>query len=1835
MTAAKYPRVDIAVLTALDVEFNAVKSCLCDPTFIPGTQEQPNTYAWHLGTIPSQVYNAPFVVALGKGTPTTNYGALGAKKALELFSPQYVVFVGCAGGFDEAGQRHGDVAVSDQVYAYEYGKLDRGFQPRLDYHYRADLGLVRAASIASTSGTKWWLPAEPTDPAAPPLEHEPVARIGTLASGDKVVDDPDDAWFAKVRGKWPKLLAVEMEGAGVGAADEEAKAEGRVARFLLVRGISDMPRAKAPDAPPSTKERDDWKPIACLHAARFFVELVRTVWPMPPCGRDDPSGNDWKRLASSVKASLLPVRTSLGGAVHIERSALSLTLETALASQTAVVLVGPSGAGKSALVREAVERRLEQGKVVWFDCRAFERKDFAEFEADLRLVDRLHNLARTSSDPFALVALDGIDQLFDSKALDQIAILLDAFNVNQGQRAWRALIACQPESWPRISMQLARRNVSVGRWHMLECPSPTEEELRNVWRSVPQLTHLAFQPNFQPLLSNLKILDLVVSCVVAGLSPPVSTWVGESSVALWFWETEVAASTDAPMRIAFLGMLAERDARFQARASLVSDFDVAELQPLGGLIADRICRRTDQDQVVFEHDLLGDWARFRGVLSHQNTLDAYLAERIKYPLWHRAVRLYALYLLEHVGDNKRWRDIQELLVAYHGDGAGDLALEAIVYASDSLRLLNALADVLVQDSGRLLRRLLTRFRIFATAPDQRALAVAREKGLNEQLVEELYRVPKWFYWRPVLRFLFERRHQLLALAPAEVAPLIELWLRRASRRTGFRVEVAEMALMLGDRAIAIERAYRAPDHNQRKHYYEVALLAATDRPKEASEFALRAARRRIAPGNSDDDSSGSPGEEAELVAFDGPQRRVDDDFRDVVLNSDTFSALIAYAPEVARETALSVLIREREHDHPVKVLRDPFHDNLGLERTRWPIELYDRGPFLELLFRDFDEGYRVCTGLVDYATERWKESGRVYAIRRAALAGTSQDVHTSNSEWVDGMVHLHIDGSERVYVGGLNVYGWAAGQGSSPDVATVALMALERFMYLNLDAEKNVDEYIRRILERGKSVAFLKVLVDIGKRRPVLFDGPLMPLLGSVRLYRFDQKTTIEGRRHLLIGWHSEVPSRLEEAKIFNALPHRNGDLCLIARSRYFSNERVREFLDNAKAHWIEEGNAAADIEKTASVLIALLDMRPDAYELRETPAGVVEVVNRTLEERYQRFAPERHAIERRQSFLVFPMRAADILEGKGLGPPEPDDCWMHLASMALAANDGDRSEWELEVPALPAAMEESGGVEPGSVSRETWSGMRRVVARLRAAGRVLIASVPLISRYSQRKDEAPAARAQAVLVLRGFQADAVAAGVAVLLRIHQPWLKLHPPRYEWCLAVVRAIVTNPVRRGMFDTVHSAAPWGADGFAASAVVDLWRSVPDRADYRALLVQLVFHPRYHTVRVLFDRLSQCRAGYRIAFRQLCNLAIQWMYLRDLIQFVQHVREYSDSPLDEERAGAFFEAVESWCRAACDAFAHGAPTVETDSWDTLNPRRVVSAFRYWDAKASQRAGVVEIDLEMLKASHVWIPAVDAALDVVERRDVEHFWSQALRCVLKGIHDDDTEGGVPHEVGNWILGGVAGLILSIPDAAGSRYWEQVIGLPGHAHYWCESFLRDLFERVLKATAVPPGFVSKISAMLECAMTDDTCNWLWHNDSWMTIIGVDGYSEMHWTARHVELARSLSPVHVRWLGRVSVYSPHLAQFVSWLRHMEDDVLVVQLLPAITEAALRAERRLLVEEIDTQQAISWLLADYARRRADNISTLIDAPFRELLRALADLQDATALALLGRLGRLS
>ncbi|MEW5849138.1 MAG: hypothetical protein AB2A00_09995 [Myxococcota bacterium] len=281
--------VDVAIVTVLPEEYRAVEQLLEKPTHAPGAATSPNPYAWEVGIVTTKDGGSAYSVVLAlAGRPGNTSGALAVIETARRWRPRYVMLVGCGGGLG-AGLSLADVVISDTIWGYEYGKIDeRGFKPRPDFTYRVDQALLSAAQRL-LSDARW------REMAGPFLRNAPSTKAvtGPVASGDKVVDDITDAFFARVLRAWPKLRAVEMEGAGAAAAIESVTSSGTAIGFIMVRGVSDVPRHvpwnvrvrnwfAGVSAAPQTVQRDEWKQHACATAAAFAVALIGDGWPVPP-----------------------------------------------------------------------------------------------------------------------------------------------------------------------------------------------------------------------------------------------------------------------------------------------------------------------------------------------------------------------------------------------------------------------------------------------------------------------------------------------------------------------------------------------------------------------------------------------------------------------------------------------------------------------------------------------------------------------------------------------------------------------------------------------------------------------------------------------------------------------------------------------------------------------------------------------------------------------------------------------------------------------------------------------------------------------------------------------------------------------------------------------------------------------------------------------------------------------------------------------------------------------------------------------------------------------------------------------------------------------------------------------------------------------------------------------------------------------------------------------------------------------------------------------------------------------------------------------------------------
>ena len=252
----------IVVLTALDLEYQAVRRLLADPR----PHRHPQGTRFETGRLADGRCQLALALA-GKG----NHGAaVLAERAITTFDPAALLFVGVAG----ARQQHialGDVVVATHVYAYHGGTSeDDGFKSRPRTWVIPHAAEQLARHIHRTGCWTRRLPhGRPT----------PQVHFGPIAAGEVVLNSTVSGHARLLHNHYNDTLAVEMEGAGVAQAGH---LNGSLP-VVVIRGVSD--RA---DGTEETTDRDQWQQRAAANAAAFAAALADELATNDP-GHDQPT----------------------------------------------------------------------------------------------------------------------------------------------------------------------------------------------------------------------------------------------------------------------------------------------------------------------------------------------------------------------------------------------------------------------------------------------------------------------------------------------------------------------------------------------------------------------------------------------------------------------------------------------------------------------------------------------------------------------------------------------------------------------------------------------------------------------------------------------------------------------------------------------------------------------------------------------------------------------------------------------------------------------------------------------------------------------------------------------------------------------------------------------------------------------------------------------------------------------------------------------------------------------------------------------------------------------------------------------------------------------------------------------------------------------------------------------------------------------------------------------------------------------------------------------------------------------------------------------------------
>jgi hypothetical protein len=1352
--------------------------------------------------------------------------------------------------------------------------------------------------------------------------------------------------------------------------------------------------------------------------------------------------SDWDILKRYSKETMNDVHTEIPGLPPLDRNEERATIQDNLDKDNICFLVGESGSGKSALGKAIALANYKQ--VIWFTPNVLADDTLVQFERQMGLRHPLVEILSASFHP-CLIVFDGIEG-YSAPALRLAARITQEVCANTVLDHVHFLFTVQFEAAESIMRRLAGLGCDLPPIDKAAISRrPSESEIRNLIAKFSKLSWASLRTEFRPLLTNLKILDWVVRASQSGKALD-STMLSLTTLIDWLWECWVEGDgSDNLARSQLLKHIATLEAETLSTTVAPSQLGHAEQHTLHTLIKSDLLRHRDE-RLSFSHDLLGDWARMKVLVEQEPITSIAYRDRAATPRWHKAARLYGQRLLEKTPNGYEvWH--QSLTQLDDGSEASkilrDLFLESLFFANNAAELLERVWSVLASKNGELLARLLDRFLFTATIPDSSKLSLV-EKPETATRLEYAFRRPFWPYWGPMLTFLHEHREEIVRLAPVMAAKVCGMWLEKMPIKYSdgssflWRQEAAELA-------IAIVREIQARDeedsrlgHGKDQTVYEALLYASPDLSEEVSVLCLEIAQRRdLSPAIKArvEAAHSKSAEETKREAHnsrttfpplgsmrdpwpDGPRKRIIQDFRNACLDTGAFSALVRAKPEIALEVLLAVCIEEPHHENLYSLSRPDDESIIEYWNGGYP-PFYFRGPFLLFLRNAPKHGLSFILRLVNFATRCSVEAKTKWLERQG-----------SRGKRNDGITFI-IEGQPRRWLGDYRTFQWHNGWPHSAHIVTCALMALEKWLYEQIDQEIDVQPYLLRILTESESMAFAGLLLDVGKKNQRLFHGALKPLLSVWELYDLDlqiiaQKGSYEPG---LLAWELQPENLIDLAREWYGLPHRTLLFQWLAITIMLSSKDLQPFFAELRGDWNKQLNKG----QPNNLRLLIERFNPDNYTLTSIENRLTKAEFRWPEEiERENETSLRHSQEQVQ-LISLPWQCRELLDkGTPLPPQKISYLWEKLQALD---NSSSTIPQESEYQILSTGDAICGGIAVFLAFHREW-----------------LISEPVRMAWCRRKLEEitrnppEQTKLDSEVSTGTRQWDAFIAECGVILLNENPNDQL-----------ARYLVAKGVAAFHYETT------------------------------ALTMSRAFRCR-DKLGDDFDRLQ----NLAIQWAALNGLKHVMQHLSDSDKLDWEkrlnklLRSFVDSSLSTERRGLQEINVTTLAEAEKISFKE-----LSDLKNQVRVKRKTHKGKR-EVLRSNRPG---IDLSVIAHAFTWIEIKSAASPAERLKWIALIkellnLSLAFIPVIEDPAHQEID-GFPSDFDSWIYEQVAGAIPCMTSAeTPDALWKPILDLGAPAHYWVERFLSLWFTRGVFAANVPESFLELWIKMIQYALSHSFWN-------------------------------------------------------------------------------------------------------------------------------------------------
>ena len=924
--------------------------------------------------------------------------------------------------------------------------------------------------------------------------------------------------------------------------------------------------------------------------------------------------SDWKKLKGLTDELFSETRSVIGDGTSINRESEMQRIQSAFGSTMFCLLAGESGTGKSALAKSvAIDDYEHVVALLPEDCDVVRLN---QLDANLGIANALVDVLRSSRDRTLLI-LDSLEK-FSDRALKTAVKLLREATADTHLANLHVLLICQTDFVQHVVPKFSGSGLVPFHLEVVQITAPRDDAIKPVLMKMAGIGWATLNLELRPLLRNLKILDWVVRAVQSGTTINMAMTTGLVELIDHLWHQWIEAGDRGIAGGGLLKKIASLEAESLTVGVPFTQLEHAEQGSLSSLMLSDLLKRKSE-RVMFAHDLLGDWARLRVLIGEDPTASSNGIHRASMVRWHKAVRLFGSWLLSQKNGlglwasalkrSEEWNSVQGTIVR-------DLLLDSVSLNENSRDLLGRALPLLCQNEGKLLKQMLDRFLFVATYPDWNFIqAIGNDK--SSPMLEAQFRVPLWPYWGNMLHCLNQHIDAVRIHAPTEAVRICKLWLEKVPAKTSanmpfpFRESAARVALEIAKDCQVGQAAGKHVKTILEKTSYQTTLLAAQDLPDEVATFALEMAKRRpfgpeiqsrVDTLKAKEEESRRQWEqenplnveqlrqlEQRLPIFDegewvgpwpdGPSERVAHSFREAVFDDVGLVQLAEVCPDAAFEVLLAVFIKAPHRKDPFS---SDFESNYGLTSYR-EVEppMYFHGPFL-LLFRMHPErGITFALKLINFATTRWSEHETRYRNRHQDELSEISILEESQDR---NEVLIRVGETDRTWIGDRRVLRWYLDWPVHNKIIPCVLMALEKYLYEELDSGKDVNPLIAKIMEESKSIAFAGLLIDVGKKHPELFITGLQPLLGVAEFYLWEPRILLERSSNGvgLMGWWNQPKALSDIAREWHSASHRKCELRRIAILHMLSSREMERFFSECSERWaIRESECVDGIGRT------------------------------------------------------------------------------------------------------------------------------------------------------------------------------------------------------------------------------------------------------------------------------------------------------------------------------------------------------------------------------------------------------------------------------------------------------------------------------------------------------------------------------------------------------------------------------------------------------------------------------------------------------------------------------